>query len=112
MNADLPFERETILRFSEGDEPLTLYTFKAALAARLQKAGATLKREGKREGKVVSWTLEMPKEWFRQPRPARKSTPAADAARAKGRMVLAAKRALANKTNSEVTPSQDGYGRK
>jgi len=62
-------ERETIVRWSEDpEESMTVYTFRAKHAARLLRAGATLKREGKREGKVVSWTLEMPREWFRWPR--------------------------------------------
>lgn len=102
MNADLPFERETILRFSEGDEPMTLYTFRAALAARLRRAGATLKREGKREGKVVSWTLEMPKEWFRAPR--KPPTPSATQTEARKRsgMALAALKANKGLRNSEV----------
>jgi len=66
-------EREHIVRFSDDpDEPLTVYTHKERLAKRLLRAGGTLKRESKIEGQPVSWTVECPREWFREPRPRRK----------------------------------------
>jgi len=80
--ADALYERETILRFDEGDPVLYLYTFRRGMAARLLKAGAELKAEGRRKGKVVSWTLELPKKWFREPRPRRTRTAAQKAASA------------------------------
>jgi len=81
--ADALYEKETILRFDEGDPVLHLYTFRRGMAARLLKAGAELKAEGRRKGKVVSWTLELPKKWFREPRPRRTRTAAQKAAAAK-----------------------------
>lgn len=70
------FERETIVRWSDGDEPLTIYTHRKAKALRLIQAGAKLKAESKSaEGKVHAWTLEVPKEWFRWPRKPRAISP-------------------------------------
>lgn len=62
-------EKETIARFSEDPEDLmTFETFNQRHALRLIKAGATVKRTNVR-GKATYWTLEMPREWFRWPRP-------------------------------------------
>jgi len=72
---DSKAEREHIVRWSDDPEDLlTVYTFRERAARKLLRAGAILKREGKRSGKVVSWTLEMPREWFRWPHKPRAAT--------------------------------------
>ncbi len=60
-------ERETIVRFSDDDEPMILETFRRSAVAKLQRSGAVLKYHGNRGGQEY-WKLEMPKEWFRWPR--------------------------------------------
>ena len=70
------FERETIVRWSDGDEPLTVFTHREQKARSLIRAGGVLKRESKIEGRVVAWTVECPKEWFRWPKKRREQSEA------------------------------------
>ena len=72
-------ERETIIRWSAEDEPVTVMTHERTAAERLIRAGATVAREGTR-GNCAYWILECPREWRRYPRkprggPARVITP-------------------------------------
>lgn len=63
------YEKETILRFCEDpSEPLTVYTHSKAMTTRLLKLGAKLTRTGIHNGQANAWTLEMPVEWFREPK--------------------------------------------
>lgn len=62
-------EKETIVRLSEeSDEPMTVYTHRRGLAARMKRFGAEVKGESKIDGKVVAWTFTCPSSWFRAPR--------------------------------------------
>jgi hypothetical protein len=62
-------ERETILRWSDDpEEPLTVFTHRETHAQRLLRAGGHLKRVSRIDGRVVGWTVEVPREWFRWPR--------------------------------------------
>jgi hypothetical protein len=47
---------------------MTVYTHKERLAKKLIKAGGVLKQKSGIEGVDVSWTVECPREWFREPR--------------------------------------------
>lgn len=67
------YEKETILRFCEDpEEPLTIFTCSKALAKKLLRAKAPLKYRTEKAGVTLSWTFEVPVEWFREPRPPRK----------------------------------------
>jgi hypothetical protein len=60
-------ERETIARFSDDpNEPLTIYTGRRAAARTLLAAGARLIRHD-----VFGFRLEVPRSWFRWPKPPR-----------------------------------------
>ncbi len=62
-------ERETILRFSDdAEEGLTLYTHNKTLKAKMLRMGAKVKTVSRANKEEVSWTLTMPREWFRAPR--------------------------------------------
>lgn len=55
-------EQETIVRSSEDAADLmTVYTHRRRLARALQAQGASLKRDARVRGEVVSWTLECPR---------------------------------------------------
>lgn len=72
MQAKTRSERETIVRVSDDpDEVMTVYTHRERIAKRLLRAGGTLKRDSRIDGEVVSWTVECPREWFREPKPKR-----------------------------------------
>ena len=65
-------ERETIARFSEDpNDPLTFETFNKRHALRLIRQGATVVHT-RTPANVTCWTLEMPRNWFKWPRPPRK----------------------------------------
>lgn len=63
------YEKETIVRFSEDPtDPMTVFTHSKKLTKRLQRLGATLKKISKIKSEEIAWTLEMPSEWFKEPR--------------------------------------------
>jgi hypothetical protein len=60
-------ERETIIRFSDDpNEPVTIYTGRRAAARTLLAAGARLIRHD-----VWGFRVEVPRRWFRWPKPPR-----------------------------------------
>src|SRR5687767_11871426 len=62
-------EKEHIVRICDDpEEPLSFYTHNRLWAKKLEKAGATISRVSKQDGKEVAWTLSMPSEWFRVPK--------------------------------------------
>ena len=106
-----PWEREHIIRWCDADEdPLHVYTHRESVAKRLLAGGASLKRVSRIGGRVVSWTLECPREWIRWPRPRKKrevSEKQRETARALGRVrggVQKASSTSVDKIQIQVSP--------
>ena len=80
-------EQETIVRFSDDpNEAMTVYTTRRGAARRLIEAGATLIRTD-----VFGSRLEMPRSWFRWPRPPRVASDAQLAVAKRAREAAAAR---------------------
>jgi len=69
-------EKETISRVSEDPlEPATLYTHSKTQALSLIKRGAKVRFTNETDKRVIAWCLELPREWFRYPKPPRRVSP-------------------------------------
>ena len=60
-----PHEKETLVRFDKTDSPMSVFTYEKTMQTHLRRAGATLVMDNGNGG----MEFEMPKNWFRLPRP-------------------------------------------
>jgi hypothetical protein len=69
-----PFERETIIRYDNGSDEATVYTWDVRIHTYLQKAGIEPVEIYTNSNKPVAWLYKVPKKWavIRRPKQVKK----------------------------------------